>query len=432
MNGGFIYKIIRPFAKITIGAYFRKLHISNAERIPVRGPLIVACNHPNSFTEACVLATYQSRTLHFLVRGDVFRQPVIAWFLKQTNQIPIYRFRDGFSGLKKNENTFSACYEKLANGAAIVIFAEASSVFEKRLRPIQKGTARLAFGAWEKKQIKEELHILPVGINYTHGDRFRSELMLNFGEPLRLSDYRDSYLENAQHAINNLTADLEMAMKELVIHIDKPNDQLFDDLSDLLDADNPAPSFPVVTRNQDRFLSEKKLSEKLNSMNPDELKVLNQQMSELKKLLHPKFNQLTDLRYLKKPTQKSIISLITGSLISILGVVFHIIPFYLSRLVSIPFLNLIEFYTGVRLGSLLIFAAFQQVLLDIFTLITQNWLLFLLILGSPFAGAYSVLYIEYIFGNAKHKKLNKHQSNDKIKTLTQEITLQFKEDIATV
>ncbi len=45
------------------------------------------------------------KDLPFLVRGDIFNNPVLLPLLRSTNQIPIFRFRDGFSKLRENSQT---------------------------------------------------------------------------------------------------------------------------------------------------------------------------------------------------------------------------------------------------------------------------------------------------------------------------------------
>ena len=88
---------------------------------------------------------------------------------------------------------------------------------------MKKGTARLAFGALEQSP-DLDLHIVPVGVNYTYADRFRGDAMLDFGEPIRVQNYWDLYQENPQKAIRDLTDQLKAALSERVIHIEDAKD----------------------------------------------------------------------------------------------------------------------------------------------------------------------------------------------------------------
>ena len=177
-----LYPLVRPLATIAIWAFYRKIYLSNAHRIPKEGPVILAANHPTAFMEPCILACFQDRPLHFLVRGDLFKKNIFASLLRSLNMLPVYRIQDGgYSNLKNNFSTFEDCFRALKDGKAIMILAEGRTIHEKKLRPIRKGTARIAFGALDKYG-EMDLPIIPVGVNYTYADQPRSEVMIDFGE----------------------------------------------------------------------------------------------------------------------------------------------------------------------------------------------------------------------------------------------------------
>src|SRR4029079_6252600 len=100
-----IYAFIRLWSTIFLRLYFRKTIIYGCDRVPMKEPLILASNHPSAFLEASILATVMKRCLHFLVRGDMF-SPRFKWLFNWTNQIPIYRKKDGIANLRKNASSF--------------------------------------------------------------------------------------------------------------------------------------------------------------------------------------------------------------------------------------------------------------------------------------------------------------------------------------
>lgn len=395
MASGILYPFLRPFAKIAIGIYFRKLHIANRERIPMKGPLIIACNHPNSFTEPCIFATYQSRTLHFIVRGDVFKNPVIAWLLRQTNQIPIYRIRDGFTSPRRNDASFAACFEKLNQGESILIFSEGLCIFEKRLRNLQKGTARMALGAVEKYGSLENFHILPAGITFTHGDQYRGEVMLNIGDPIPVAKYVALNETDPTRATNLLTRDIAAAIKPLMIHIDDPSrDKLYDDLMDLMDSRSPYPIWPVVVPHDERFRRETLIARHLNSWNEDKTAEISEKVEALKDKLPDPDGSLKIFQHLYRPSWISFIYLLVGIVPAVLGFILNAIPFYTAKYIASKFRNEIEFYTPVRMASLLILALFGNIFLSIFAVVTSSWYLLVCSLTSPITGFMAVVYRE--------------------------------------
>lgn len=132
-------------------------------------PLILACTHPNSFFDALVMGAYHPRTMHFLARGDAFKNPRAAKVLRLLNMIPIYRLSEGKEHVENNKDTFDECNRVFKKGGMVLIFAEGLCINEWKLRPLKKGTARLAYMCWEEHGVKDMV-IQPLGLNY---DSFR-------------------------------------------------------------------------------------------------------------------------------------------------------------------------------------------------------------------------------------------------------------------
>ena len=124
---------------------FDKTHMYNGDQ-----PLILACSHPNSFFDALVMGAYHPRRLHFLARGDAFKNPRAAKALRMLNMIPIYRLSEGKEHVENNRDTFDECNRVFKNKGTVLIFSEGVCVNEWKLRPLKKGTARLAYMCWEE------------------------------------------------------------------------------------------------------------------------------------------------------------------------------------------------------------------------------------------------------------------------------------------
>lgn len=217
-----IYNIILAWARIFLRTYFRRSIIIGRENIPADGPLIVASNHPSAFLEASVLATSIGRPVHFLVRGDMFN-PKFQWLFDWTNQIPIFRQKDGIQNLRKNASSFDLSYRKLGEGNAILIFPEAKTVLEKKLRPIQRGTAHLAFGASGYLKENEYIKMLPVGVNFTEPRVAGTDVIVHFAPAY---DAPKASREDRE-AIDEFTQKLEDAMVPLVVTLPEEKNERF-------------------------------------------------------------------------------------------------------------------------------------------------------------------------------------------------------------
>lgn len=145
--------------------YCGKVSFDNTHSYAGDSPLILACSHPNSFFDALVMGAYHPRRLHFLARGDAFKKPAVAKVLRMMNMIPIYRISEGKENLDNNKQTFKECIDILRNNGTVLIFSEGISINEWKMRPLKKGTARLAWMCWEEHGVND-LVIHPTGINY--------------------------------------------------------------------------------------------------------------------------------------------------------------------------------------------------------------------------------------------------------------------------
>ena len=134
--------------------------------------------------------------------------------------LPKYRQRDGINTIEKNEETFIESHKILKNKESLVIFPEGNHNFIKMLRPLKKGLARIAFGTLSRYGKETPLYIIPVGIDYDNHFNMNSEVLLNVGNPIKVSDYYSSYEENSAEAINKLTLKIGEDLGSLIINIE--------------------------------------------------------------------------------------------------------------------------------------------------------------------------------------------------------------------
>jgi 1-acyl-sn-glycerol-3-phosphate acyltransferase len=97
----------------------------------------------------------------------------------------------------------------------VLIFSEGLCKNEWHLRPLKKGTARLALSAWEDGI---PLKILPVGINYQSFSSFGKNIQLFLGEPITQNDFPGHMLYGKKIGLFNET--LKNRLQELVLEID--------------------------------------------------------------------------------------------------------------------------------------------------------------------------------------------------------------------
>lgn len=184
------------------------------ERIPDRRPVIFAVNHPNGLVDPLFLLCFAARQVSFLAKAPLFRYPVIGWFVRQFDAIPVYRKQDKTAG--SNRETFAKSREILAGEGAIAIFPEGTTHDDPSLRELKTGAARIALGA-----NLEEITVIPTGIYYTAKHRFRSAALVVFGEPIRvLPSGVDADGEPPRDEVERLTSAIDAGLDAVTLQAD--------------------------------------------------------------------------------------------------------------------------------------------------------------------------------------------------------------------
>lgn len=383
-----LYYFVRPLARLSLRFYLRRIDLVGTERIPRDKPVILAANHPTTFIEPCILACFLDRPLNFLARGDFFRKSFFARLLRSLHILPVFRLRDGgYEKLKDNYKTFEACFSALRQRKTLMILAEGRCIHEKRLRPLKKGTARIALGALDQYPDLGEVYIVPVGVNFDYADRLRAHAMIEFGEPMLASTYMERYRNHANQTISEFTDDLRGRLRESVIHVDALENDLLAEAAFLLDrSEHPRELRPTVGHLDNGLQSELTIAEHINAA--DEL-------ADLRRDVDRYFHRLRWLRlddaavrgrynsYRKRPG-RYFLQLIPALLIAL----WHAPLWLLAQFVPGTKINHLEFVSPVRWA--IITGGYLIYLLTILgLLIAQAWtwagVLILALLTFPFA-----------------------------------------------
>lgn len=375
-----LYALVRPVTTLALKINYRNIYLSHADRIPKGAPVILAANHPTAFIEPCILACFLDRPLYFLVRGDIFKKSFYAGLLQDLHMIPVYRMKDGgYEKIKNNFESFDYCSEALAANKTLMILAEGSTQQEKRLQPLKKGTARIAFGVFEKFPELPELYIVPVGVNYTYPNHTGSEVLINFGEPIKVRAYLQTYKGNTNKAISALTEDLSGELLKNVISIEKEEDQtLVEYLLILGRTELNAPRLPVVKRKKtNRFKTEKGIADWVNTLPPDEKRAIEYPVQAYFQEL-TRYGLTDQGLYKHSPYTFHLLglALLAGSPLFLLGVLFSRPPLGLARWIVNRKIRFIEFFEPVRIAIALV--AFLL------------WIPLLLIAGGLLGGGWGV------------------------------------------
>lgn len=216
------YQFVRLIAvNFALFFFYKKVEVKGLEKVPKNKPLLLVPNHQNSFMDALVVTVNYIPITYYLTRAKAFKPRFIGALISSLNMLPVYRVRDGFSSIQKNNEIFERCLEYLAKGSAILIFAEANHDLKRRIRPLSKGFTRIAFDAEIKNNWDFGMHIQPIGINYGDHRHSRNHVSVVFGDPIPISDLKEMYEKDERQAANELKDRTAEEMKKLTMHVPK-------------------------------------------------------------------------------------------------------------------------------------------------------------------------------------------------------------------
>ena len=175
-----VYFIGWCFFRFVYATYFR-WRVFNPERVPLKGPVILASNHA-SFLDPPLVGAGVKRGINYLARDTLFRFPGIGWLLRNWNSVPVDREGGGAAGLR-------AILDRLLAGGAIILFPEGTRTRDGKLQPARSGIGLTV--------IKSSAAVVPVRVFGTYEAYGRHmkvprprPIAVKYGRPLDFSALR--------------------------------------------------------------------------------------------------------------------------------------------------------------------------------------------------------------------------------------------------
>lgn len=216
-----IRKTILGLLKFALRVYFRRIEIMGREHVPLNSPVIFVLNHPNALVDPVFLFCLAPRRVSFLAKSTLFQMPVIGYLVRALDSLPVYRRKDEGEDVSRNQETFVEARKLLARGGTIGICPEGVSHSEPRLLPIKTGAARIALGAVSTGEVVD-LKIVPAGLYYTSKTKFRSSVLLYFGQPIDVSPVAlDEFGVIPRDAVRELSNRIECALREVILEAEQ-------------------------------------------------------------------------------------------------------------------------------------------------------------------------------------------------------------------
>lgn len=408
-----IYAFLKFLAKTASRIFFSKITINHIENIPSKGPLIIVANHPNTFMDPILIATMLKQQVYFLAKSTVFGSPVKDWILGNIlNMIPVYRKQDLPPGEASNNNAvFEKCFQFLAKGGTLLIFPEGTSIMEQKLREIKTGTARIGLGCEATHQFNLGVKILPIGLNYSDGEQFRSKVFINIAEPIEVKNRQETYEKDEREAVTQLTEQIRIVLENQMILVkDKEHERMLKQAGNIFEqelADNTTlPEHSI----------QKGMAEALDYFSENDITFTN----SLKQKLNIYFRKLNyiglqDQLLSKKNLQSNVfkkassvlIFLILGLPLWLFGIVSNYLPYIIPAKVAAKVSPHIEYRAPVMMVTgMFTFGIYYFISTFLLFHFVQNmWLIFIYIPLAILCGFFVLYYWNVVEENITNLKL---------------------------
>jgi glycerol-3-phosphate O-acyltransferase/dihydroxyacetone phosphate acyltransferase len=218
---GAAHRLLAGGARLLLALFYRRVELVGIERVPARGPVVLAANHHNALVDAMLLLSVIPRALRPLAKAPLFRHPIVGPLLRAVGAIPVRRRQDEGSS-PDNEAMFAAAGRALAAGEALLIFPEGVSQPEPALKPLRTGAARISLAAAGEAGAAggggAPPALLPVGLVYHEPATFRTGWALVLvGPPVAIGDYTALAATAPDEAVRQLTRQLTEALGRLIV-----------------------------------------------------------------------------------------------------------------------------------------------------------------------------------------------------------------------
>lgn len=401
-----LYRILKIIMRIGIHLYYSEIKVRNEKYLEHSGPMIIIANHPNTLVDALLIGIISPRPIYYMTKATFFNNKWKMRILRSLNMIPINRATEAKTRGVDNSSSFEECFRLLSEGKTLVIFPEGNSQMELLLRQLKSGTARISLEAELRNNGKLNLKVVPVGLMYTQGEKFRSSIMVNCGEGIGVTHHLEEFKENQASAARKLTEEFRKLLEGVLVTTqNKEQEALITSLSEALqsrylhNAENVESEIELIKKIRDRI-------EKLSLDNPGKIEQIQYLLWNL--------NWKTEKMEIKndfldrglrsgmfiRQIITSFIGLIVGFPLFLFGLIHNGIPYRLTDLIILRLIRPSkEFYAPLAILLSLILYPLNYVLFGflVYKLFhPELWMMIVYCVLMPVSGLFAYSFARYM------------------------------------
>ncbi|PDH27240.1 MAG: hypothetical protein CND01_02800 [Marine Group II euryarchaeote MED-G34] len=195
------WKVIRRAVDIAWSYIIRNSEMDSPPA--VEGGSVYASTHINGLIDPLAIMQSQDRRIIAIGRHDLMTMPVIGWITRRIGSQPVIRraelergVSDPEFGKKINKRSMLTMANCIASGHAAIVMPEGKSHQDTKMHAIRTGALRFALSAASIAHARElpQPVIQPVGLHFRCHFWFRTDVFVEFGEPITIP-----LIEDPQH-----------------------------------------------------------------------------------------------------------------------------------------------------------------------------------------------------------------------------------------
>ena len=231
------YSLLLPYVNWHTRRAYRRFEVHGRKDVPKDGALIFGVNHSNTLMDAMVILASSNIKKVFIARGDIFKNPIVAKILHFLRILPIFRIRNGVAAVRQNDETLNKAVDVIHDHVDLFIFPEGRHRTKHSLLNLGKGIFHIALDANQQFGKESPVYIIPTAIEYGDYFRYRSTTLINFGEPINVTEFlKNTTEENEAVNINLLRDRLHDEISKLFTFI--PDDEDYDAIWEIVKMKN--------------------------------------------------------------------------------------------------------------------------------------------------------------------------------------------------
>jgi 1-acyl-sn-glycerol-3-phosphate acyltransferase len=193
-----IYSLLKWITGIALHWFYADIRVVGKERIPARGPLLIAVNHQNALVDSLIASWVVPRRMAMTAKATLADNPLIALVFRMLQVVPLRRVSDEARksngtpfDRSRNREAFREIIDLLKQNGAVLIFPEGKSHNKYGLEPLKTGLARLALQARDEGGVRG-LRILPLGLVFENKGAPGTAVGARFGEVIEMDAWPDA------------------------------------------------------------------------------------------------------------------------------------------------------------------------------------------------------------------------------------------------